>query len=861
MGKKRRISRTQAGRTDTYVKPTLRRPDAPDPIQAPEKPVLPSPDSLPFRPAPPDNSLSESLERLIKPIVTWGLKEEEAQEDQVRTIEQIRMDKLSTEQIRDELAALARQGEADGSLSPAANPFRKKVILEYAAERIMKDEYWQQLTSKTARFSNPLNNEDAALFARDTFESMGITGYFAQQKAQEFYNSMSSQWLSQVDQRRGEKLVARTHQDLQSSMYKAMDALWSNPEEHTYETMFAEWQKAADERFHITGGPGRKDLIASFNDFVSTKARAAALSGDSEDLERLEGWIATIREQKDGVADLSKEYLADLDELDEVIDRAIVASDRVSANEMAEQEDNVSTILNGLIYEAGEAQESEDPPAWSQINADPHSEFADELRRRAEEQGINADAITNVLVEDLGPAVANMQSVQARGNPNDLDAMVDVAINDAMSLSEREAIIRGMPGTPSQRSRALGQAAVVENRTTKAKKRAADSNPELSKIIDVRMERVLETIKATTQDPDLADAAFAELIQDYSGGLTEVVEAQYETEQERTDAVKNYMESFSDNLRSMIEYDRDRGMYSLNMSAENTIGLNPEITDAVQQSTQAQASEDLAEQVVDYDTDITDESEGLRVRSSPISESITGSGQDFRLQEATSNILSELSEVHLPGSSGDKSRNERIAAELPKLVAGADDVMTTLTKGKIKPFGRRSNTYEPFFGRNYRLVLTPNGFTREYFTLTRRLSGDIESDPERDQIYVNARRFHGLTIEAMETGRDENGYPLTIQPILKDPSQTIMINADTFEQDLVQVLRANASSPDLLQDQLLSSLSSNSLVQHYNAYRGFVGQEAAVSFAAFMDMQLNGPGRLRVPPLSPETLQLMKQAR
>lgn len=53
------------------------------------------------------------------------------------------------------------------------------------AERVMRDEFAPTLTSNLSRFSNPMSEENAQAFARDTFEGLNIQGGFAQRRASE----------------------------------------------------------------------------------------------------------------------------------------------------------------------------------------------------------------------------------------------------------------------------------------------------------------------------------------------------------------------------------------------------------------------------------------------------------------------------------------------------------------------------------------------------------------------------------------------------------------------------------------------------------------------------------------------------
>ena len=72
-----------------------------------------------------------------------------------------------------------------------------------------------------------------------------------------------------------------------------------------------------------------------------------------------------------------------------------------------------------------------------------------------------------------------------------------------------------------------------------------------------------------------------------------------------------------------------------------------------------------------------------------------------------------------------------------------------------------------------------------------------------------------------------------------------MIPVESFETDFAQL--ANTNTPDMSQEELLGKLKGNGITEGYNAYVEMVGVNDAIGFDAFLNWQINGIGRYRLP--------------
>lgn len=121
--------------------------------------------------------------------------------------------------------------------------------------------------------------------------------------------------------------------------------------------------------------------------------------------------------------------------------------------------------------------------------------------------------------------------------------------------------------------------------------------------------------------------------------------------------------------------------------------------------------------------------------------------------------------------------------------------------------------------------------------------------------YLQTVRLLGVSDEEKRNGKTSAGLLFSEYQELSNPRLTGMIPEDTFEANLADLAKVNEKvndDPNLdseSQVDLLThpDLKGNGIVEGYNAYVDMVGFNDAVSFDAFLNMQIHGIGRYRLP--------------
>jgi hypothetical protein len=192
------IPTPQATAVDTYVRP--------NPVQPPA-PVRLGPGYMEGSMV--RNDVGAALGRLQQVLMQYGPSLVASEAEMAKQQEEIRLARMDTDAVRADLMTQAKQMEKDGTLMSGSNPYRLMAIQEHLAVRTMQDEFEKTLAANLGKFSSPDNPEDPADFALETFQNMNLPGYFGKAKAASLYESMTSRWLSQVNQQKNVKVAAR----------------------------------------------------------------------------------------------------------------------------------------------------------------------------------------------------------------------------------------------------------------------------------------------------------------------------------------------------------------------------------------------------------------------------------------------------------------------------------------------------------------------------------------------------------------------------------------------------------------------------------------------------------------------------
>ena len=808
-----RLPRPQKQVTQTYARPNPRGPDWPGRLAPP----------LPY-----DPSFERAGARLANSLARWGLVEQKREYDLIEQQEEIRIAKMDSEELEVELKKLALEAEQLNTWAISSNPFRIKVAMENAADRIMRGSYAAALEKQTSRFADPLNpdsEQEAAQFAADTFRELPIQGPWAQARASEMYDDMTSTWLANVRGKKRQRLEAKAHEDVSDITYRALTDFLDEPIKTPWADALARIDEAANEGRSITGLSMRDDIVAGMKQVYTQRANAAVNEGDIEDIEALLSSLDTIEAINEGPMALSEEQAAELGDIRTFLDNAIERAGEKDRIEIERDEASADDIANAWIVEHSQAGE----PLPVDL-ADPSVVALQQEMRDAE---LSETAINNYFANTFRGRVNAHVSGGGRPNQQILDA-TRVALRDIDDHEPRRAYIYAQD-LPVQTQEVL----VDESR----KRRDSDARAAAFLLIgpdgsarDSLIKSEASTAAATKLAKDKVDPADLDSLTDLEvdinrwvqEGGREAAKKDYATSAERHEAIDAAIAA-RDALISKVR--KDGGLdYNIELAAQE--GIPAHIIEGMATVSRGAAEAELRGQRLKIEERDVD-AEGAAL--------FGGYWWHRAIFDYADNIHQNWTETLAKPGATALSRS-KAASEVNKLTAAMVTDAAKLIEEKQKI--HQSGGIDPSSLGTRGERITPKGvlvYTRPGTFSTGKY---WEEDVEATNDYLQAIRILGLTPDQMKSG-DVSGIGVEHFDELKDPMRTGMIPVDSFEADLAQV--ANTNTPDMTQEELLGKLKGNGIAEGYNAYVEMVGVNDAVGFDAFLNMQINGIGRYRLP--------------
>ena len=785
-----RLPRPQATLSNTYFAPNMPSPVRP---QAPVQPVLAQ-----FVAGDTANELT-AMGRLNDAFLNFGQKLQKAEYIKIGSEEEIRIAQMTTEQVRQELKERAKEAESSGLLSYGSNPYRKMVATEYLAERVMRDEYMPTLTANLSRFSNPMNEEDAKVFARDTFEGLGINSYFGQRAATNLYNSMSSNWLSQVDSQRGSRMVKKNRDDLRDASYHVFRNYAAG--EINYADAVALIDEKSNTFYDLEGDAGRDWIVAGLDTAVRNQALEAE---DEDDVERLQHLIEEIRTTKTGGLALNKDHLDTLDELENYLNQAHKRLGDVAESEIDNDiqviEDAISAEVNRL-KDQGVVPNQEEvwKAAVAAVGGGVHKRALDRVEAtKLDDYFIAYHSKQNRTSKPELEELAN-RIEEASADPSQVDRLIDSA---DVSWDERRQLRQIAQQQRTINQQALRDSYVFATGPLKGAEAAADAlNPSISNNLDPIDGSLLHTMRAASPRT-VGDKAVKDVIA--RGG----------TQDEMNQAMH---EAASAVNQAWVAVTKDEGRYfDLELAREYASQypdvFTPEVLTTMERMTEGQAAQALGIRGLEPDTP----------------------GPDIELQEgwawrrAMIDNIDDVRELHT--SSPSPERDSQI------------DTYNQETRKDALNYRKsvRASALE---------ILTVTGRPTDEASIRKAINQLVPNNPED---YVQSQRLGGVSPKNLREGVDDMGVPLSINPDFDNPYMTLMVNPDTFIDDLTAL---SAVESGLSLEQLREALPNNGIIEGYLAYRDMVGVNDAVSFdegkgTNFLSMTLKGIGLYTLPVVS-----------
>ena len=798
-----RLPRPQATLSNTYFAPNMPTPVRP---QAPVQPVLAQ-----FVAGDTANELT-AMGRLNDAFLNFGQKLQKAEYIKIGSEEEIRIAQMTTEQVRQELKERAKEAESSGLLSYGSNPYRKMVATEYLAERVMRDEFMPTLTANLSRFSNPMNEEDAKVFARDTFEGLGINSYFGQRAATNLYNSMSSNWLAQVDSQRGSRMVKKNRDDLRDASYHVFRNYAAG--EINYADAVALIDEKSNTFYDLEGDAGRDWIVSGLDTAVRNQAIEAE---DEDDVERLQHLIEEIRTTKTGGLALNKDHLDTLDELENYLNQAHKQLGDVAESEIDNDiqviEDAISAEVNRL-KDQGVVPNQEEvwKAAVAAVGGGVHKRALDRVEATKLDDYFIAyhskqNRTSKPELEELADRIE-----EASADPSQVDRLIDSA---DVSWNERIRLRQ-----LAQQQRAINEQArrdsyVFATGPLKGAEAAADAlKPSISNSLDPIDGSLLHTMRAASPRT-VGDKAVKDVIA-RGGTQDEMNQAMHEAA------------SAVNQAWAAVTLDKNGSQYfdlelARKYATQYPDVFTPEVLTTMERMTEGQAAEALGISSLEPDK----------------------AGPDIELQEgswywndyAMGANIDNVRDLHAEKPS--EQRNTQID-EYNK--ASRSDAAAYIAEQERQS---RSEAPAGAFGL-YTPKITPNGVEDVYS-----IGGPRGINQDRTDLLLQALRLTGRTPDEVRSrnfgGLDPNNFPE-----LKNPYKTLMVNPETFIDDLTAL---SAVESGLSLEQLREALPNNGIIEGYLAYRDMVGVNDAVSFdegkgTNFLSMTLKGIGLYTLPVVS-----------
>ena len=817
-----RLPNAQATLSNTYYAPNMPDPVAPQALAQIATPAL-------VQYAPAGGGEGDALQRLFAAFLDAGSQYKKGTEIRMASEEQIRVQKLSQQEVREELQAAAREAEKNGSMGLGSNPYRKMVALEYLGERVMRDEFAPTLTDNIGRFSNPMNEEDPKKFARDTFEALGIDSYFAQRAASNMYDSISSNWIAQVTNQRQAKMVRKNKEDLRDASYHIFTRFAKN--ELNYDEVVALIDEKSDAFYKLEGGPGREQIVQGLIAAVDAQSMTAE---DSAEIDLLQNLINSIRLQKDGALALSTDSMDQLDLLENRLNKAEKAVGKMSLDELRDEEGKVDDIFNSIVASSPDLPQEE---VWEAMQAS------------MDESGISTQARDNWFVERLSDRYTAFHSRDLELPPDELNALWK-GYND---LGDDYNALRQYISTvdiPEELRADMN--ARVQNREFAYQQRVERSLKDAHGLLN-NVAGQSNRMQDAAMDIPGVDATDASVLGE--NRAQSAVNAAMAAAEDATQRGLSDEEQAIAVREAVVQNDKLWSQVAINGGADYNVELarelakdhpevfTPEILRTMESISQASAVSTLGIGAIDPATGATPEQMELERGSwywydRPSVSNVNDVGNLW--QEPDTPLKRRKINQYNIGTRADafKGRSEFV----------------TIGDSQAEPGSSLQRSLENVtgVGQQDRLYVHPEGVILGLLpkgtVVNERVLANLEDNfgisQEWTTAYTNFVRLSGLSEDEMRSGKTEEGFVITNSETLQNPLETLMVNPDTFVNDLPKLEAIpDGLSPEELQEQY----GSNGIVTSYMAYRDMVGLNDAVSFKEFFELQLKGIGRYTLP--------------
>ena len=774
------IPTPQATAVDTYVRP--------NPVQ-PSAPVRLGPGYMEGSMV--RNDVGAALGRLQQVLMQYGPSLVASEAEMAKQQEEIRLARMDTDAVRADLMTQAKQMEKDGTLMSGSNPYRLMAIQEHLAVRTMQDEFEKTLAANLGKFSSPDNPEDPADFALETFQNMNLPGYFGKAKAASLYESMTSRWLSQVNQQKNVKVAARNREDLHDGIYAAVSKMYSDPTVGMGETI-QRVQALQDDFYQLTGESGRDQFIDAFSALISNQGKIAAQNGDEDDIDRLQALLDNMRDSGVKSLQFGSAYDAEFDQMEAALDQFRDAAQRKDRGDDAEEATDISSEVFIEFAGRGELSTSLDSP------------FAMEMASRLESAGIGQGTISRIL-EGL-PARVKSYRQNTDFDPDVLRRLSSDALtmtSDDFRVALSAAVAAGQ--IDPEKALALQQANFTANFQRNASIQAAtQAGSSAIETADLASRQIVREMSDTLGLDFGVGSVSSELRQVVIDAGAEVARTTPPDNPNRDNMIREAMGAKAEELGGMVK-PGENGEKFFDIEAARRYGLSETAINALERFNRTSA----AGTVRPADISMS-EVPGIE-RLDLIGGSFFTFGEPAFIEYADN-----ISGVDLGGNLSTAIEQGKEIFKSAKAQKSSFSMRSSVATGqRVIPTEIRADGlyYKPYSDGTWMKI----------------------EDEEVQNQYAQAVRLGGLTVEELRTQRTSEGLLLSSRPEFYDPSLTVMADPSSFVADIQALTAANGSGIE--QDELLSLIADTNLAKAYQAYSEGRGVKA-VDFALFVRGQI-----------------------
>jgi len=547
---------------------------------------------------------------------------------------------------------------------------------------------------------------------------------------------------------------------------------------------------------------------------------------DSDEIDKLQSLISEIRLQKKGALALSADSQEELDLLENRLNKAEKAVGKMSLDELRDEEGKVDDIFNSTLASSPDLTQEE---AWEAMQAS------------MDESGISTQARDNWFVERLSDRYTAFHSRDYEMTPDASEALWKGYNDLGDDFNARRQYIYAADIPSKIRAQMLDE---VRRQESQYRQRVESSLKDAHGLLN-NVAGQSNRMQDAAMDIPGVDATDASVLGE--NRAQSAVNAAMAAAEDATQRGLSDEEQAIAVREAVVQNDKLWSQVTINGGADYNVELArelaqdnsevfpPEILRTMENISQASAVSTLGIGAIDPATGATPEQMELE------------RGSWYWYDRASVSNVNDVANLWKSSTTptSKKQIGELNRETIKDAVAGRAEFNTLY----LNVNGRK---YMDHVGEEGVVVWYAGAAGAQPPDPTPEQLQNLEEirpiDADKTAQYVSFVRLSGLSQDEMRSGKTEEGLDISNYADLRNPYKTLMVNPDTFADDLANLeALPDGLSPEELQEQY----GSNGIVSGYLAYREMVGINDAISFNEgkenFVILTLSGIGRYTLP--------------